>query len=60
MVILLKSASGKIQAGSVSIDLTKPTNGLVRGAFKVENCPDKDAVIEFSYQIEALGDIEGG
>ncbi len=45
MVVLLKSASGKIPAGSVSLDLTKTTIGMIRTRAIIEKCPDKNATL---------------
>lgn len=44
-MIILKSATGRIPAGSVSIDLTKTTMGFVKNTVKIEKCPDKNAVL---------------
>ena len=48
VIIDLKSSSGKIPAGNITIDL----NSLKKGANKIETnilkCPDKSALISFS------------
>ena len=45
MVILLKSATGKIPAGSVQLDLTKSTHSPVKKTAKIDKCPDKNATV---------------
>jgi len=49
VVVLLKSATGKIPAGSVPLDLTKTTMSSVKTTAKIDKCPDKNASIEFSF-----------
>jgi hypothetical protein len=55
VIILLKSATGKIPAGSVALDLTKTTIGSIKNTVKIDKCPDKNATIEFSIEVQSLG-----
>lgn len=50
-MIILKSATGKIPAGSVPLDFTKTTIGFVKNTAKIEKCPDKNAILEYSVEI---------
>jgi len=49
IVVYLKSASGKIPAGSVSLDLTKKRLGYSKTTSKIDKCPDKNATIEYTF-----------
>jgi hypothetical protein len=33
--------------------------GTVKNSSKIDKCPDKNATIDYSYDIEFLGDVEG-
>ncbi len=59
MVVLLKSVSGKIPAGSVQLDLTKPTSIPIKTTSKIDKCPDKNATIELTFEVESMGEVEG-
>jgi hypothetical protein len=45
----LKSASGKIPAGSVPLDLTKKRLGYSKTTSKIDKCPDKNAMIDYTF-----------
>ena len=58
MLLFLKSSSGRIPAGSVSISLNSVGQSSNRSSHLVDKCPDKQAVIEMGVSCECLNEID--
>jgi hypothetical protein len=58
VLLFLKSSSGRIPAGSISLSLNALGSEQQRQSYGIEKCPDKDAVAEMSVACECLNEID--
>jgi len=58
LLIYLKSSSGKIPAGNVTIDVNSLKKGLNKVEANVMKCPDKSASISYSVELQVEKEID--
>lgn len=58
LLLFLKSSSGRIPAGSISLSINAIGQGISREIIPVEKCPDKQAVACISVQIDVLNELD--
>lgn len=57
ILVYLKSARGRIPAGSAYIELNTLNTQLVELTLPIEKCPDKHATIDTSMSYEILNEL---